>query len=254
MNRHGGTIMKKENLYRKHFSSLIGMAIILCSAAVITTAQNGQNSKDYRKHIKEGRDEARAATKVFKEIMNAPDKGIPRELLERAEAIGVFPNVVKAGFIFGGRGGDGLVSRKVNGKWTMPAFYNIGGASFGAQIGVKNTDYVMLFMNEGALQDLMDDKLEFEGSLSFAAGPVGRELAAGTNLTLGAGILIYSRSEGLFAGATIGGAVLDADNNVNEALYNMKAFQVIDKPSAVRTKNLPKELTVFTNTVGRYSK
>ncbi len=230
------------------------MALILCFASVLTPAQNGQNSKDYRKHIKEGRDEAREATKVFREIMNVPDKGIPRALLEKAEAIAVFPNVRKAGFIVGGRGGDGLVSRRVKDGWSTPVFYNIGGASFGAQIGIKNTDYVMLFMNEGALQDLLDDKVEFEGNVSVAAGPVGRELGAGTNLTLDAQILIYSRSKGLFAGATIGGAVLDADNDVNEALYNMKGFEVLKDPSSVKMVRTYRELSEFTRTVSLYSK
>lgn len=213
--------MKKENTYRIYFTSLIGMAVILSAAALITSAQNGESSKDRKKYVNQGRNEAREATKVFHQIMNVPDKGIPRALLERANAIGVFANVRKAGFIIGGRWGDGLVSRKINGRWTMPAFYNIGGTSWGAQIGAKNTDYIMLFMNEGALQKLLDDKLAFEGNLSFAAGPIGRELAAGTNVSLDAQILVYSRSKGLFAGATIGGAVVTADNKVNEALYNM---------------------------------
>ena len=213
-----------------------------------------KSSKEIRKQQKEGRDEVREATKVFREIMNVPDKAIPRELLEKAEAIGVFPNVRKVGFIIGGRGGDGVVARKTNDGWSAPVFYNIGGASFGAQIGAKNTDYIMLFMNEGALQDLLDDKVEFEGNLSFAAGPVGRELGAGTNATLDAGILIYSRSKGLFAGATIGGAVLTADNSINEAFYKMKAFEVLEKPESIKLTSISKDLRDFSNTVKQYAK
>ena len=186
--------------------------------------------------------------------MNVPDKAIPRELLEKAEAIGVFPGVGKAGFIVGGRGGDGMSQEQTKNGWSAPVFYNIGGASFGAQIGAKNTDYIMLFMNEGALQDLLDDKLEFEGNLSFAAGPIGRELGAGTNATLDAGILIYSRSKGLFAGATIGGAVLTADNSINEAFYKMKAFEVLEKPESINLTSISKVLQEFSNTVKRFAK
>lgn len=178
---------------------------------------------------------------------------IPRELLERAQAIAVFPNVVKAGFIIGGRGGDGVVARRTPNGWSAPVFYNIGGASFGAQIGAQKTDYIMLFMNEGALRDLLDDKLEFEGNLSVAAGPVGRTAGAGTNLTADAGILIYSRSKGLFAGATIGGAVLTADNSINESFYKMKAFEVLQKPESMSLTNISPDLRGFSETVKAYA-
>lgn len=186
--------------------------------------------------------------------MNVPEKGIPRELLEKAEAIGVFPNVVKAGFIVGGRGGDGVVARRTATGWSAPAFYNVGGASFGAQIGAKKTDYIMLFMNEGALRDLLDDKLEFEGDLSFAAGPIGRTLGAGTNLTADAGILVYSRSKGAFIGASIGGAVLTADNSINDAFYKMKAHEVLEKPESVNLNGLSPELKAFSDTVKQFAR
>ncbi len=230
------------------------MGISFGLAAISVPAQEKMDAKEIRKHQKEGRDEARDAAKVFREIMNVPEKGIPRELLDKAEAIGIFPNVVKAGFIFGGRGGDGLVSRRTGTGWSPPVFYNVGGASFGAQIGAKKTDYIMLFMNEGALRDLLDDKLEFEGDLSFAAGPVGRTVGAGTNLTLDAGILVYSRSKGAFVGASIGGAVLTADNNVNRAFYNMKAGAILENPALVSNIGLPRELQSVNSVLSAYSK
>ena len=161
---------------------------------------------------------------------------------------------MKGGFIVGGRGGDGVVSRRTKNGWSAPVFYNIGGSSIGAQIGVKKTDYIMLFMNEGALEDLLDDKLEFEGDLSFAAGPVGREIGAGTNLTLDAGILVYSRSKGLFVGASIGGAVLTADNSINRALYDMTAGEVLAKPESIKMTTVSKTLWSFSNTVKQYAK
>lgn len=244
----------KNTIRRWSLTTLAMLLAVSLSGVSVAIAQTTMSRTEIKKQRKEGRDEVREATKVFRQIMDAPDKTIPRELLERAEAVGVFPNVVKAGFIVGGRGGDGVVSRKMsNGSWSAPAFYNIGGASFGAQIGAKKTDYIMLFMNEGALRDLLDDKLEFEGDLSFAAGPVGRTLGAGTNATLDAGILIYSRSEGAFIGASIGGAVLTADNSINEAFYEMKAGELLDKPMSVRMDGLAKEIKAFSDTVARYA-
>jgi len=236
--------------------TLSGLAIIVALSFGIVSipAQTTMNAKEMRKQQKEGRGEVREATKVFREIMSVPDKGIPRELLEKAEAIGVFPNVVKAGFIIGGRGGDGVVARRTANGWSAPVFYNIGGASIGAQIGAKKTDYIMLFMNEGALRDLLDDKLEFEGDLSFAAGPIGRTVGAGTNLTADAGILIYSRSKGAFIGASIGGAVLTADNSINEAFYKMKAGEVLDKPESVNLTGVSADLRNFSETVKQYAK
>jgi len=235
---------------------LSSLAIILPVTFGVASipAQQTMDAKEMRKQQKEGRDEVRDATKVLRQIMSVPDKAIPQELLEKAEAIGVFPNVVKAGFIVGGRGGDGVVARRTPNGWSAPVFYNIGGASFGAQIGAKKTDYIMLFMNEGALRELLDDNLAFEGNLSFAAGPVGRTVGAGTNLTADSGILIYSRSKGLFAGASIGGAVLTADNSINEAFYKMKAGEVLDKPESVSLTNVSADLRGFSDTVKMYAK
>ncbi len=243
-----------KNVNKKRMTGILTIFLSIFFAAVLVPGQEKMESKDLRKYQKDGRDEAREAVKVFREIMNVPDKAIPRELLDKAEAIGIFPSVVKAGFIFGGRGGDGLVSRRTSRGWSSPVFYNVGGASFGAQIGAKKTDYILLFMNEGALRHLLADKLEFEGDLSFAAGPVGRTVGAGTNLTLAAGILVYSRSQGAFVGASIGGAVLTADNHVNEAFYNMKAGAILDNPASVSKIDLPKELQSVNSVLSAYSK
>lgn len=235
-------------------AGVFAILLMLSLVAIPISAQQTSDAKEIREQQKEGREEVREATKVFRKIMSVPDKAIPRELLEKAEAIGVFPNVVKAGFIVGGRGGDGVVARRTANGWSAPVFYNIGGASFGAQIGAKKTDYIMLFMNEGALRDLLDDKLEFEGDLSFAAGPIGRTVGAGTNLTADAGILVYSRSNGLFAGASIGGAVLTADNSINEAFYKMKAGEVLARPESISLANVSVDLRRFSDTVKIYAR
>jgi lipid-binding SYLF domain-containing protein len=233
-----------------------GLAIVLTASlgGISVPAQMTMDAKEMRKQQKEGRKDAREATKVFRKIMSVPDKAIPQELLEKAEAIGVFPGVVKAGFIVGGRGGDGVVARRTPNGWSAPVFYNIGGASFGAQIGVKKTDYIMLFMNEGALRELLDDNLAFEGNVSFAAGPIGRTLGAATNATLDSGILIWSRSKGAFIGASIGGAVLTADNSKNQAFYNMRAGDVLEKPESVSLTNVSVDLRGFNDIVKMYAK
>ncbi len=243
-----------KNTIKKWTLTGLAMVLTVSFGGISIRAQQTMDAKEMRKQQKEGRSEVREATKTLREIMNVPDKAIPQELLEKAEAIGVFPNVVKAGFIVGGRGGDGVVARRTSNGWSAPVFYNIGGASFGAQIGAKKTDYIMLFMNEGALRELLDDNLAFEGNLSFAAGPIGRTVGAGTNLTADSGILIYSRSKGLFAGASIGGAVLTADNSINEAFYKMKAGEVLEKPESVNLTNVSADLRGFSDIIKMYAK
>src|SRR5687768_13777736 len=157
------------------------------------------------KQQKEAAKKAESAARVFEKVMGAPDRSIPRELLDRAEAVAVFPGMLKAGFVVGGRGGSGVISRRVTGGWSAPAFFKMGGASVGLQIGAAKTDLILLFMNEYALRGLLEDKLEVGGEASAAAGPVGRTASATTNLTLDAGILSYSRSKGLFAGLELKG-------------------------------------------------
>ncbi len=244
-----------KNTIKKWTIGAAGMAMMLLSMAGISvSAQKTTDTREIRKQQKEGRKEAREATNVFRKIMNVPDKAIPRELLEKAEGIGVFPSVVKAGFIVGGRGGDGVVARRTANGWSAPVFYNIGGASVGAQIGVEKTDYIMLFMNQNALRELLKDKLAFEGDLSFAAGPIGRTVGAATNATLDSGILIWSRSKGAFVGASIGGAILTADNSRNEAFYKMNAFDILEKPESVSLTNISVDLRGFTDLVKFYAK
>src|SRR5215510_7033614 len=133
--------------------------------------------------------------------MNVKEKAIPKELLDKAEAIAVFPGVVKAAFIVGGRGGQGVISKRVKGGWSAPAFFNLSGGSSGPQIGAQKTDYVFLIMNQDGVNGLLKDKFELGGEASIAAGRVGREAGASTNPRLDAGILSYSRSKGAFVGA-----------------------------------------------------
>jgi lipid-binding SYLF domain-containing protein len=202
---------------------------------------------------KEASKKAAAAARVFDQIMDAPDNSIPKELLDRAEAVAVFPGVLKAGFVVGGRGGSGLISRRVTGGWSPPAFFKLGGASVGLQIGASKTDFVLLFMNEDAVRGLLEDKFEMGGEASAAAGPVGRAASATTNLTLDAGILSYSRSKGLFAGLELKGAVINPDNNLNEALYGLKAKDLLTGGNKVDMAQVLSGVIVFPNTLARYS-
>lgn len=205
------------------------------------------------KQQKEAAKKAESASNVFEQVMGAPDRSIPRELLDRAEAVAVFPGMLKAGFVVGGRGGSGIISRRVTGGWGAPAFFKMGGASLGLQIGAAKTDLILLFMNDDALKGLLEDKLEMGGEASAAAGPVGRTASATTNLTFDAGILSYSRSKGLFAGLELKGAVINPDNNLNEALYGYKARELLTGANKVNMADVPPGLITFPNTLGRYS-
>ncbi|HXG82688.1 MAG TPA: lipid-binding SYLF domain-containing protein [Pyrinomonadaceae bacterium] len=239
-----------KNTFVKSAMSAFLSALMVCFVAGNVSAQKNEEK---REELKEARSEAKEAAKVLTEMMKKPDDFIPRELLEKASAIAIFPDVVKAAFIVGGRAGDGVVARRTATGWSVPVYYNIGGASFGAQIGAKRTDHIMLFMNEGSMRDLLDEKVEFGGALSFAAGPVGRTIGAATNPTLDAGILVWSRSAGAFVGAAIKGAVLTADNSKNEAVYGMSAKEILANPATVKTNGLSKEITKFSSTVARYA-
>jgi lipid-binding SYLF domain-containing protein len=215
-------------------------------------AAQGKQTKQAKK-INEATERSRKAARVFTEIMAAPDKAIPRDLLDKAEAVAVFPHVIKAGFIVGGRGGSGVISRRVKGGWSAPAFFKLGGASVGLQIGASSTDFVLLFMNEDALKGLLEDKLELGGEGSVAAGPVGRAAAASTNLTLDAGIISYSRSKGLFAGLELKGVVINPDNDDNKAVYGMTAHDILTGNNKLSVAKMPAEVRIFPRTLSRYS-
>ena len=159
------------------------------------------------------------ATQVFQEIMKTPDQGIPQELLETAKCVAIVPGEEKAAFIFGGNYGKGLATCRTAHGWSAPMFLAVGGGSFGFQIGGSFTDVVMLFMNDHALQSLLSDKFKIGADASVAAGPVGRHAAAGTDIKLNAEILTYSRSKGAFAGVSLDGAVVQADQSGDKAMY-----------------------------------
>jgi lipid-binding SYLF domain-containing protein len=225
------------------FSLSISLLLVVCVAAV--SAQKKSRLQDATRHSSD-------AAKVFTEIMNVRDKAIPQELLDKAEAIAVFPGVIKAAFIIGGRGGQGVISRRTRNGWTAPAFFNLTGGSFGAQIGAQKNDYIFLVMNEQGVKGLLEDKFEIGGEVGVVAGPVGREAAASTNVTLDAGILSYSRSKGAFIGAALKGVVISPDNDLNEAVYRKKAMEVLTGPPTPLSQ-MPAGVRIFPRTLARYS-
>ena len=156
---------------------------------------------------------------VLHSIMATPDKGIPEEVLSNAKCILVVPDLIKGGFIFGGKHGRGVASCRTSSGWSAPAFVSVGGGSWGLQIGVEGVDLVMLVMNEQGFQHLLSSKFQLSGEGSVAAGPVGRHASAGTDWKMNTEVLTYSRSRGAFAGITLEGAVVEEDNDSTRAIY-----------------------------------
>ena len=230
---------------RQMVTNVVTVMLLLAFSAPLVSAKKKNRLADATRHSTD-------AAQVFTEIMNVREKAIPKELLDKAEAIAVFPGVVKAAFIFGAKGGQGVISRRTKNGWSAPAFFNISGGSFGVQIGATKTDYVLLIMNEKGVKGLLEDKFEMGGEVGVAAGPVGREAAASTNLTLDAGILSYSRSKGAFIGAALKGAVISPDNDLNEAVYDMKAKEVLTN-NPMTLSQMPAGVRIFPRTLARYS-
>jgi SH3 domain-containing YSC84-like protein 1 len=160
------------------------------------------------------------ATEVFKEIMRIPEKGIPGDLLDKAECVAIVPGLKKGGLGIGARYGKGVVMcRKPDRSWSAPSFLTVEGGSVGLQIGFQQIDLVMLVMNREGMEKLVGDKFTVGADASAAAGPVGRQASAETNIRMDAQILTYSRAKGLFAGVTLNGAVVKQDKDDNRDFY-----------------------------------
>jgi len=161
------------------------------------------------------------ANEVLSEIMSAPDKGIPQDLIERSQCIVIVPGLKKAAFIVGGKYGRGFIlCRAASDRgWSAPAAIKVEGGSFGFQIGGSETDAIMLVMNKRGAEKLLQSKFTLGGDASVAAGPVGRQASADTDLKMQAEILTYSRSRGVFAGVALDGATLRPDKEANKELY-----------------------------------
>lgn len=233
---------------RTRITTLALALLLLSICSTVSTAQK-QTGKD----LKDAVDRVNKASVVMSEIMKIRDKSIPRDLLGKAKAIVVFPGAIKGAFIVGGQGGKGVAIRRIGKGWSAPAFLNLAGGSVGLQIGGSKTDYVMLIMNDKGLKNLIADKFEIGGEGSVAAGPVGRTAAASTNATLDAEILTYSRSKGLFAGISLKGVVISNDEDLNTAIYEKTAKQILGDPPLAASA-APSTLHKFGQTVSEVSK
>jgi SH3 domain-containing YSC84-like protein 1 len=228
-------------------ASLIAALVLFLS--VFTFAQKAND-----KEISNAARTAQKATKALDEIMAISDKSIPSDLLRKAKAVAVFPDVIKGAFIIGGQGGKGLIVRKVGNAWGAPTLFKLGGGSVGFQIGGSSTDVVMLFMTDKSVKNLLEDKFEIGGEASAAAGPVGRTAKASTDAQLQAQILSYSRSKGLFAGISLSGVVISPDNDANMALYAHNAKEILTGGNLKPPVVVPPATRPFQQAVARYAR
>jgi lipid-binding SYLF domain-containing protein len=184
----------------------LGLALV-----AVSVAQEGVRESD----------RLREAIVVLDEVMGAEDKAVPKSILERAEAIAIFPGLLKAGFVVGGQFGRGLISVRdpVTKAWSSPGFLTITGGSLGFQIGAQAVDLVLVVQNRRGLDQLLQNQFKIGADASVAAGPVGRDVSAATDIQMRAQILTYSRSRGIFAGITLNGSTISQDRDANERFY-----------------------------------
>jgi lipid-binding SYLF domain-containing protein len=195
----------------------------------------------------------RDATTVLDEIMAADDRAVPPKILQDAVGIAVFPALIKAGFIVGGQRGRGILSvqDEKSGTWSAPAFLTITGGSIGAQIGAQAVDLVLVIMNRRGLEQLIANQFKIGADASAAAGPVGRDASAATDIQLRAQILSYSRTRGLFAGVTVNGSTLRQDRDANERFYGTayRTRQIVIE----RLGGAPEPVAAWRDTLVKYA-
>jgi lipid-binding SYLF domain-containing protein len=186
-------------------------AVIAFALSLTTlTAQSADEAKRIRDSVV-----------VLDEIMAAGDKSVPRSILEKAVGVAVFPSLLKGGFVVGGQHGRGILSARDarTGLWSPPAFLTITGGSIGAQVGGQAIDLILVINNQRGLEQLVQNQFKIGADASVAAGPVGRDASASTDIQMRAQILSYSRTRGLFAGITLNGTTIKQDRDANERFY-----------------------------------
>ena len=215
--------------------NLFVVLVVVFSLSLLVAAQNAATTAPVSN---KATDRVEAAGTVLSEIQAAPDQRIPEEVLGSAECVAVVPSLLKAGFGFGGRYGKGVATCRTEKGWSPPAFFVIGGGSFGFQIGGEAVDLVMLVMNKDGMKNLLSSKFKLGADASAAAGPVGRHASADTDWKMRAQVLTYSRARGLFAGLELAGAVIKQDKESTREFYGrMVPFKTsltgeVDAPSA----------------------
>ncbi|HUA00410.1 MAG TPA: lipid-binding SYLF domain-containing protein [Candidatus Aquilonibacter sp.] len=203
----------------KKMLSVLLVAALICLPLLLTSSSARADDKS---HVEDRLDNS---GQVLKEIMNIPDD-IPQSLIDKADCVIVIPSVLKAAFIVGGAYGRGAMSCRsgetFQGPWGAPTMMALEGGSVGFQIGGQATDFVLLVMNQGGARSILNSKVKLGGDASAAAGPVGRDAEADTDVTMRAEVLTYSRSRGLFAGISLEGSTLRPDNDANELIYGRR--------------------------------
>lgn len=167
------------------------------------------------------------ASSVFHEIMQTPDKAVPKEILQNAHCIAIVPGEKNFAIGFGGTYGKGVATCRDDGAWSAPMFIQVGGGSWGLQLGGQSTDVIMIFRTRRGLESLLSDKVKIGGGVSAAAGPVGRNASGSTDAAMNAEILTYARSRGLFAGISLDGDIVQPDDSGDSAMYPGAAWKTI---------------------------
>lgn len=220
---------------------VLALALVLFSVVTMPAQAGEEESK-----------RAENAVRVLKEVMMAPDKAIPHDLLKNAHAIAVIPDVIKAGFVVGGRHGNGLIAVKTrDGTWSNPSFVSLTGGSVGFQAGVSSTDVVLVFRTQRGVDSIVHGKFTLGADASAAAGPVGRTAQASTDAQLKAEIYSYSRARGLFAGVALDGSAITIDNDANLSVYGegVTARRIFDGG----VSNVPNAVVDFRDRLEEYT-
>jgi lipid-binding SYLF domain-containing protein len=218
--------------------------LMIATLAIGTSAQETKDDGEAKR--------VADATTVFKEIMDAGDGAIPSAILDKAEGIAIFPSTIKAGLLVGGQRGRGILSvRGESGTWSAPAFLTLTGGSLGLQIGAQATDLVLVIMNRRGLENLVRNQFKVGADASVAAGPVGRDAQASTDIQMRAQILSYSRARGVFAGVTINGSTIRQDKDANQRFYGKpyETKQIVFE----RLGGAPEPVAAWRDTLNKYT-
>jgi lipid-binding SYLF domain-containing protein len=209
----------------KYMKKMMTLVALMSLTSIAWAGSNREATDDRLDH----------AGRVLHEIMAAPDKGIPEEVLEHAKCIAVVPHMLKGGFVFGAENGRGVATCRTAGGWSAPAFFTITGGSWGLQIGVEGVDLVMIIQSEEGMKHLINSNFELGADASAAAGPIGRHASADTDWKLNTEVLTYSRAKGAFAGLTLTGASIRRDDDSTEAIYghDVSTHHILDGGEAV---------------------
>jgi lipid-binding SYLF domain-containing protein len=221
---------------KKHLAALCGFAML---AGLIPARAADMHKMD---------DRLTSAADVIQEIMATPDKGIPEGILEKARCVVVVPHYKKGAFVIGAQYGQGVATCRTSRGWSAPVFVKLEGGSFGWQIGGQSTDLVLVAMNQNGLESALKSKVKLGADASAAAGPVGRNAEAGTDVAMNAEFLTYSRAKGLFAGLDLSGTALYQNKDDMDAEYGNSDFEAILHGATP----VPPNAQRFVSTVARY--